>query len=168
MRKLVIILTLGLTTILSFGQTNDLPQRDAFTLNLAVSDTNYYKAEIKASAFVLPDNTIQLYPGEKIYVEVELVKKEIISMKSVKENHNPDKTIIISFTQEVEGKKHNFMMLSIDNPFSKKLNYKANIYLMKHNKWVSTSVIPIGAKLGSYESWPDIITTIALSDMEFK
>lgn len=36
----------------------------------------------------MPDNTIQLYPGETIYVEVELVKKEIKSMKTVKKNVN--------------------------------------------------------------------------------
>jgi hypothetical protein len=168
MKKMTIILILVLTTALGFGQTNDLPKRDTFTLNIAVDDSSFYNSEIKASAYVLPDNTIQLYPGEKIYVEVELVKKEIKSMKTVKENLNPDKTITITFSQQTDGKKHKGMMLEVENPFNKELEYKANMFLMKYNKWVSTSVLPVQPKLTSFETWTDIIVTIALTGWEFK
>lgn len=77
MRKLTIILTFVFTTVLSFGQTNELPLRDTFNLKLAVDEKNFYSSEVKASAFILPNNIIQLYPGEKICVEVEFEKKEI-------------------------------------------------------------------------------------------
>ena len=168
MRKAVIILTLFFSAITCFGQTNDLPKRDAFTLKMAVDDTNFYQTEIQASAYVLPDNTIQIYPGEKIYVEVELVKKEIKSMKTVKENLNPEKTITISFSQQTDGKKHTGMMLKIENPFNMKLEYKANMFLMKYNKWAPTNVLPVQAKLSSFETWSDIIVSIALSGWELK
>ena len=168
MKKITIIVSFIFTTALSFGQTNDLLKRDAFTLNIAVDDTNFYKSEINTSAYVLPDNTVQLYPGEKIYVEVELVKKEIKSMKTVKENLNPEKTITISFSQQTDGKKHKGMMLKIENPFNKKLEYKASMFLMKYNKWASTTVLPIPPKLESFETWPDIIVTLALTGWELK
>lgn len=89
-------------------------------------------------------------------------------MKTVKENLNPEKTITISFTQQTDGKKNIGMMLKIDNPFDKKLEYKANMFLMKNNKWVSTNVLPVQPKLSHFETWPDIIVTIALSDWKFK
>ena len=151
-----------------FGQTNDLPQRDAFKLNIAVDETNFYNADIKASSYVLPDKTIQLYPGENIFVEVELKKNEIISMKTVKENLHPEKTLIISFSQQTEGKIHKGMMLKIENPFDLKLEYKANMFLMKYNKWAPTDVLPVQPKLSSFETWSDLIVTIGLTGWEFK
>jgi len=168
MKATTLIISFVFTTAICFGQTNDLSQRDAFKLNIAVDDTNFYNADIKASAYVLPDNTIQLYPGETIFVEVELTRKEIKSMKTVKENLHPEKTLIISFSQQTEGKIHKGMMLKIENPFNKKLEYKANMFLMKYNKWAPTSVLPIQAKLSAYEIWSDIIVTIALTGWEFK
>jgi len=168
MKVTTLILSFVFMTTLCFGQTNDLPQRDAFKLNIAVDDTNFYNADIKASAYVLPDNTVQLYPGETIYVEVELVKKEIKSMKTVKENLHPEKTLTISFSQQTDGKIHKGMMLKIENPFNRKLEYKANMFLMKYNKWAPTSALPVQPKLTSYETWSDLIVTIALSGWTFK
>ena len=170
-KKLTFILTYILASILSYGQNNDLPQRNNFTLHLAVDDTVFYNSEIKASSYILPENTIQLYPGENIFVEVELVRKEIKSMKTVKENLNPAKTIKISFSQETDdtdSRKHRGMMLEIENPFDKKLEYEAQMYLMNHNKWVVTDVLPIQPNLSSYELWNDIIVTIALTGWKFK
>jgi hypothetical protein len=89
-------------------------------------------------------------------------------MKSVKENINPEKTITITFSQLTEGKKHNGMILNIHNPFDKKLEYKANMFLMHYDKWVPTSVLPIQANLSAYETWPDIIVSIGLYGWEFK
>ena len=168
MKLMVLILSFVFTTAICFGQTNDLPQRDAFKLNIAVDDTNFYSADINASAYVLPDNTIQLYPGETIFVEVEMVKNEIKSMKTVKENLHPEKTLIISFSQQTERKIHKGMMLKVENPFDQKLEYKANMFLMKYNKWAPTNVLPVQAKLTSNETWYDLIVTIALSVWIFK
>lgn len=168
MKVTTLISSFVLTTAICFGQTNDLPQRDAFQLNIAVDDTSFYNAEIKASAYILPDNTIQLYPGETIFVEVELTKNEIKSMKTIKENLHPEKTLIISFSQQTEGKVHKGMLLKIENPFKKQLEYKATIFLMKYNKWAPTNVLPIQQKLSSFETWPDIIVTIALTGWKFK
>lgn len=60
--------------------------------------------------------------------------------------------------------KHMMMMLSVKNPFTKDLNYKAGIYLMKYNKWISTSIEPVMAEKMSFETWPDIIVSIVLND----
>jgi len=168
MKKLTFILTFFFTATLCFGQANYLPERKAFRLSLVVDDTTFYSVNIKASAFVLPDNTVQLYSGEKVYVEVEIEGNEIKSMRSVKENNNPAKTLTISFVQHTEGRKHDQMVLEIANPFKKKLEYTAHIFLMKQNKWVGTNVLPVSEKITAFENWPDIITTIALSGWMFK
>lgn len=168
MKSTLFILTLILVTSNSFSQTNDLPKREAFNLTVAVDETNFYNEDIKASPYIFPDNTIQLYPGETIYVEVELVKKKINGMKTVKENLNPEKTLVISFTQQTDGKIHSGMTLKIENPFDKILEYKATMFLLKFNKWYNTNVLPIPPKLSAYELWPDVIISIALSEWKFK
>jgi hypothetical protein len=168
MKVTTLILSFVLAKAICFGQTNDLPQRDAFKLNISVNDTSFYSADIKASEYILPKNTIQIYPGETIFVEVELTKGEIISMKTVKENIHPEKTLIISFSQQTNGKVHKGMMLKIENPIEKKLEYKASMFLMKYNKWTATSVIPVEPKLSSFETWPDLIVTLALTGWTFK
>jgi hypothetical protein len=167
MSKIIIILIFVFATFFCLGQSNDLPKREAYNLKIAVDSTNFYQTDVNSSPYILPENTIQLYPGEQIYVEVDLVKKEIRSMKTVKENLHPEKTMSISFSQETEGKKHKWMMLEIENPFKRRLEYKVNMFPMIRNKWVPTDVVPIQPGLSSYEMWPDIIITIALYGWEY-
>ena len=168
MKILALFMFIFLMNILCYSQSNDLLNRNAFTLKLAVDGSNFYQAEIKESPYLLPENTIKIYPGETLFVEIELLKKNIKGMKIVKENLNPEKTLIIKFYQETNGKKHEMMMLYIKNPFKRELVYSAYMCLMKNSKWVPTSVIPIKPELRSFETWPDIILTLALSGWEFK
>jgi len=169
MKSALLISMLFLTTTTAlFSQSNDLPKREAFNLRVAVDETEFYNEDIKASSYIYPDNTIQLYVGEAIYVEVELEKKKIKSMKTVKENLNPEKTLVISFTQKTEEKSHKGMTLKIENPFDLTLEYKASMFLMKYNKWYETDVLPIRPNLSAFELWSDIIISIALTEWKFK
>jgi hypothetical protein len=168
MKKLTLFIALVVLATIGFGQNNDLPKREAYQLKLAVDGENFYQEDVKPTDYVYPDNSIQLYPGEKVYLEVELKNGAIKSLKSVKQNLYPEKTLEISFTQSTEGKIHAQMILKVVNPFDKKLDYTANIYLMMQKKWISTSIIPVLPKLSSYETWPDLIVTIALSGWELK
>ena len=132
--KAILIVSLIFFAAISVGQTNDLPERDPFKLSLAVSDTNFYNADIKSSPYILNKSIVQFYPGETVFVEIERDGQKIVTMKTVKENQNPEKTLVISLTQQTEGKSHKGMMLKVFNPFDKKLEYKANMFLMKYNK----------------------------------
>lgn len=168
MKLLALILNLVIIISNCCGQLNDRPKRDSFKLNITVDEGNFYSTDVKASSFILPKNTVQFYSGETLFVEVEIMGNEVKSMKSVKENLNPEKTLIISLTQQIEAKKHRGMILKIVNPFNKKIDYKANAFLMKTNKWAPTNVLPVQAKLSAVETWPDIVITLALSGWEFK
>ncbi len=168
MKKIILFLFLGSIKFCSYGQNNDLPIRESFKLTLAVNDTNFYQTDIKASSYILPKNIIQIYPGETLYIEAEISKDTLSGMKSVISNLHPEKTIIISFTQTKEGKLHQNMILKIDNPFDHKLNYIAHMFLMKQKRWVKTDVLPVLAKKIGFETWADIIVTLALSDFKLQ
>ena len=157
-----------LTSFVSYGQDTTQLIRTPYKLVVAVDKNSVYEEDIKATPYVLPDNTIQLYPGEIVYIEVEQENGIIKSMTAVKENINPSKTLILSFTQTDKKKVHELMTLKVTNPFKQQLIYNATIFIMKHNKWVKTNVYPVEAGLSGFEIWPDIITSIGLGKWIFK
>ena len=166
MKKLILIfLTYGLSIISIVGQTNYPDEsRNAYKLVLPINDSTSYSTDIKSSAYFNGPNVLQIYPGEKVLIEAEFTNGKAVSMKVVKDNKHPNKTIEVFFYQNVENKKHKGMMLSIKNPFNTTLKYEAKIFLMKENKWTSTNVYPVKTNLISYETWPDLIVTIALDE----
>jgi hypothetical protein len=163
-----LILALGtFMTIISFAQ-NEKPERSELTLKLPVDGELYYEQEVKSSPYFVKDNILQIYPGEKLFIEVDFKKKEISSMKVVKENLKPKRTIEIEFTQNSKEGKNEFMMLKILNPFKDDLDYNAMMFIVGNDKWINTNVLPISAGLSSYETWPDVIITLVLSDWKLK
>jgi hypothetical protein len=59
-------------------------------------------------------------------------------------------------------------MLKVYNPFQQTLIYKAKMYLLNHDKWVETSILPVGGGLSGYEIWNDIIISIAIGEWQLK
>jgi len=162
---LTILLTLS--SIFTFAQ-NDKTNREEYTLKLPVDGKQFYQQKIEKTPYFVKENVLQIYPGEKLFIEVETTKGQITSMKVVKENLNPQKTLIIDFTQTTKGKKSESMMLNIVNPFEKDIVYKAMMFIVGHDKWINTNVYPVRAKLTGIEMWSDVIITLVLSDWELK
>lgn len=151
-----------------YGQDSTQLKRTPYKLIVAVDKKSFYEEDLKEAVYVLPENTIQLYPGETLYIEVEQENGIIKNMNAVKEIKNPSIIITLSFTQTAAKKVHELMMLKINNPFSTSLIYKASIFLFKQKRWVNTNVYPVMAGLSAYETWPDIITSIGLSNWAFE
>ena len=166
-RNVVVIAICLVESIAAFAQ-NEKVNRDEFILQLPVNGEQYYEQKVESSPYFVKEKVLQIYPGEKLYIEVEVKKNEIISMKVVKENLNPEKTIEIEFTQKVEDRKSEWMMLRIENPFKKDLEYKAMMFIVGHDKWINTNVLPIQAKLSGYETWSDVIITLVLTEWKLK
>ncbi len=151
----------------SKGQDTAILKRTPYTLKIDVDKVNFYEDEIGATPYVFPNNGMQIYPGETIYVEVEQGNGIITSMKAVKEIKNPATTLTIKFSQQSENKIHQMMMLEIKNPFPQNLVYNATMFLLKQNKWVDTNVYPVMAGLSAFETWPDVIISLGLGSWKF-
>lgn len=169
MRYALLFTCIALMTISirSLAQDTTQLKRTPYKLTVAVDKKTTYEEDIKGTAYVLPNNTIQLYPGETVYIEVKQTDGNIESMTAVKEIRDPAITVTISFTQSAKKKVHEITMLQVKNPFSKPLTYKATIFLLKQKRWVDTNVYPVAAGLSAFETWPDIITSIGLGDWKF-
>ena len=164
----MLFFSLAATSVISYGQDTTKLNRTPYKLTLAVDKKTFYEEELKATPYVLPDNSVQLYPGETVYVEIEQENGVIKSVIAVKDNVKPERTLIISFSQNIKNKVHESMMLKVTNPFSQNLVYKATIFLLKQKKWVATDVYPVEAALSAFEIWPDPIISIALGKWTFQ
>lgn len=168
-KKIWVLVICSLLVIQGFGQSDKSNnQRPPFELKLLVNDQQLYNAQLGESSYIINDSIIQIFPGEKLFIEADVVNDKLSNFKVVKEIREKSKTLVIDFQQSANGKVHEQMMLTIDNPFEKQLNYKAAMNLMKTKRWVDTSVYPVMAHLKSVELWPDLITSLALFGFEFK
>jgi len=164
---LILLLFSFIAPVNSKGQDSTILKRTPYTLKIAVDKETFYEDEIGATPYVFPNNGMQIYPGETIFVEVEQDNGVIKSMKAVKEIKYPEKTLTIKFSQTSENKVHQMMMLEIKNPFSKSLTYQAKMFLLKQNKWFDTNVYPVMPGLSAFETWPDIIISLGLVGWKF-
>jgi hypothetical protein len=147
---------------------NEIKEREPFVLKLAVDNEQFYQIDIPKSKYFVKENIIQIYPTEKLNIEVEIKNDTIYLMKVVEKIVEPKRTIQIEFLQNVKDKKPEGMMLKVTNPFDRKLNYNAMMYIVGHNKWLSTSIIPILPNLVNYETWNDVIITLVLEKWRFE
>ena len=150
-----------------FAQT-EIEKREPFTLRLPVDGVNYYEQQVAGTPYFVKEKTLQIYPGEKLFIEVEIKKDTIFSMRVVKEKLSPEKTIEIDFSQSVKENKSEMMMLKVTNPFGKVLEYKAIMYIVGQDNWINTTISPVQPKLTGYETWPDVIITLVLDKWKLK
>jgi hypothetical protein len=168
MRLLVSILLITLFFSSSYAQDMTQLKRKPYKLSVVVNKNSIYEEDLNESTYVKPDNTVQIYPGESVFLEVVQENGIIKRLIAVQENKYPENTIIISFTQNTKDGVHEMMMLKVQNPFKQQLIYEALMYVMNGKKWVSTDVLPVEPGLFGYETWPDVITSIALTNWTFK
>ncbi len=168
-KKIGALIVCSLLVVLSYGQAEKANnKRPAFELKLLVDDQQFYSSQMAESSYIINDTIIQIFAGEKLFVEADVVKGKLSNFQVVKEIRDKSKTLVIDFQQSINGTVHEQMMLTIDNPFAKQLNYAAAMNLMKNKRWVNTTVYPVMAHLKSIGMWPDIITSLALFGFELK
>jgi hypothetical protein len=171
--KAFIFLLVSVITHNAFSQTDTaVLQRPAYKITLPVSGGYKYEYNIKAGPYLLEDNDLRLFPGETIFIETERTDESIKSMKVVKQNEHPEKTLIISFMQYVQNDDHKNvvhknMVLQIVNPFAKGLKYSAQILMLMQKEWITADVQPVAAGSTSTETWPGIVTAIGLANWAF-
>ena len=167
MRILILIIS-SLVISQGYSQTGKSNKRPAFDLKVFVNDNQFYNAPIGETDYIINDSIIQIFPGEKLFVEAEVLDNKLVNFQVVSEIKEKSKTLVFDFQQTIKGKVHEQMILTIDNPFDKHLHYEAMMNLMKNKKWVNTSVYPVLPKLKSIEMWPDLITSLALAGFKLK
>jgi hypothetical protein len=160
MRNLSLIITL-LFSLLTYSQ-NDKEKRAAFKFEIAANETQQYAMNVEESPYFVKEKVLQLFCNESVFVECEIQGDSISKMKVVEKNINPEKTIIIEFTQNSEDRKNITTDLHVKNTFNKKLIYEAQMFTPISQEWKNTSILPISPNLQNFEMWPHAIITLVL------
>ena len=166
MKKILLAAFFMLATA-TYSNENILTERPSFDLMLKIDDERFFKTKKPKLPYIVDNKYVTIFPGETLFVEADVVNDTIVKFTVVKEVKNKDKTIILKFnqtTKEENPREHDYMLLTITNPFNKKLVYKTNIHLILQDRLTGTSTIPVMAKLTNYVSWPDILGAIFLYD----
>ena len=165
--KNIFLLLFNLLTLLSFSQ-NEKSYRDSFYLNIVMNSEQNYGMNVESSPYFVKDYILQIYPTEKLFIETEVKNDTIYSMKVVKENLYPEKTITVDFKQSAEDRSKVSMFLTVKNPFDKNLIYKARMFTPFSNELKATSIMPVKPKLSAYEIWPYAIISLVLTDWKLE
>jgi len=164
----VLTLTFLLFFLAANAQDTAHLKRTPRKLIMPIDKGMQYVQDVPADAYLLPDNSLQIYPGDTVYIEVTLENDVIKNMVAVKENTHPEKTMTVTFMQVSKRGKHEMMMLKINNPFKQTLVYQAKMFLLKGNHWISTDVMPVQGSLDGIETWPGVIVSLALGIWQFQ
>jgi len=151
----------------SHAQTDKTNTRPPFELKVFVTDSTVYDAQMKETQYVVHPGVLEIFPGDSILVEADVLKDSLVNLHVVTQTSNPKKTLLITFNQTGSGNNRQ-MMLKIVNPFDRYLNYSANILPVQTKKWTSTSINPVYPHIVSYELWHYAIAAILLHDFYLK
>jgi hypothetical protein len=166
MKKTFILLAL-LTFAFGFSQ-NDDPEREAFVLKVERNAKQFYAQQVNQVMYFVVDQTLQIYPYEKVNVEVETRADTIYSMKTVDKNLFPERTIEIEFCQTVENHVARPTQLWIKNPFNKKLKYNVIAYSVEDREWQTTNK-SAKANWSSNEIWhTQVVSSLVLKDWKLE
>lgn len=161
---------LAAIAILSFSclnAQNDKPSRVAFALKVQVNAKQFYAQQITDSPYFAEEMTLQIYPDERVYIEAEVENGKIVSLQSVKENVNPEKTFDIEFCQTTDKNVTTASLLYINNPFDKKLKYDALLYVIDTGKW-DTERHSAKSKLTALETWKNVLGSVVIRNWELE
>ena len=147
---------------------NVVVNRQPFNLKLPIDGLNIYEEQIAGKPYFVKSKKLQIYPGEKLFIEVEIKKDTIFSMAVVKQNLYPEKTIEVNFSQKVNGKKNEMMILKLTNPFKKSLDCKALVYKAGQKGWKDATIKPVLPKSTGTETWTDVVITMVLDKWKLK
>lgn len=142
---------------------NLLPGREGFLLKLPRNAQQAFIQEIGKTPYLIEDKTLQIYPGEKVNLEIEIKADTIYSMATVLHNLHPERTIEIEFCQTIENHKAKPSQVYVKNPFNKQLIYTAIVYDVEESQWQTTAKTAKPNSTGR-DNWPEIISSVVFKD----
>jgi hypothetical protein len=92
---------------------NYIIERSSFVVRLSVDEENYYEWAVPQGPYVHDGNYIQLYPGETLFIEAEILENGTIKLAIVKEIFEEAKTTIVRFEQNTKKENeriHDFIL----------------------------------------------------------
>ena len=107
--------------------------RPSFILRLAIDEQRRWQVEIPQRPYIIENNAVQIFPGDRLLIEAIVVGNEITKLLVVNELRDLNNTIILEFwqnTYEENSLIHQYMWFNVINPFDRIMEFYAEIQLI--------------------------------------
>lgn len=138
--------------------------REPFTLKLRVDKQHYYEQHFDKVPYVAGSD-VYLFLDDHFGVNLTDTKAELLTVTYQPDSGKAD--VLLSFTQETDGKGNPFMMLSVQNKLQRGFSYDALMTVPTRKEILKTHVLPVEARLSNFESWPHPIVQLVLRNFRF-
>lgn len=149
----------------SEGPQQDLVFREPFTLKLPVDKLHYYEERYERKIPYVFNNDVYLFNGEQFGINVIISNNEIAAIRYEKDPTKANVTFV--FKQDADSKGSLMTLLIIKNKLPRRLYLDALMTRPDQKQIFRTSILPVEAKLTSFESWPHPIVQLVLRDFRF-
>jgi hypothetical protein len=140
--------------------------REPFTLKLHVDEEHYYEEKFNRKIPFVARNNVYLFSGESFGLRLSIANGEIGAVTYQKEKTGAD--IEVKFEQVVHDKGNAMMMLKLKSNIKQVLYLDALMTVPGEKRIYKTSILPLQAGLGLYETWPHPIVQLVLTNLRFK
>lgn len=145
-----------------------LPTFIAALASLFFNRSGYAQMELQNQQKVHRD-TIIIFSGQTLYFHVDIKNDSIVTFHKERKMTDSSRTLIICFDLKSKDIEEAPSMLTVFNPFGKKLFYKCKIQEMKTDAgFIETAVLPIPQKKSFYAMWPNKVRAIKIYDLKLK
>ena len=138
--------------------------REPFTLKLRVDKDHYYEEHFDKVPYVA-DNDVYLFVGDHFGIDLTDTKAEFLTVKFQPDTAKAD--VQFGFTQEKGPKDMVMMLLTVQNKVNHQFSYEALMTVPGKKEIFNTHVLPVEARLISFESWPHPIVQLVLRNFRF-
>lgn len=138
--------------------------REPFTLKLRVDKEHYYEQKFDKVPYVA-DAEVYLFLDDHFGVNLADSKAEFLTVTYQADRGKAD--VLLSLTQETDGKGNLFMMLTVQNKLNRTFSYDALMTVPTRKEILEAHVLPVEARLSNFESWPHRIVQLALRNFRF-
>jgi len=139
-----------------------VPCRAPTTVKLRLNAKEYAEFQFPKGPYVA-EGFINVLNGEEFNVEFEDQNGKLTNPRYVKEVIHQERTISIKL-----GQLENGTVLTVKNSFLQPLVYDCAIQHYQQQNFTRTSIVPVPAKLVSFESWPYPITQLVISNVRYQ
>ncbi len=136
--------------------------REPFTLRLHVDKDHYYEEHYHKGIPYVAEDDVYLFSGDKFGISLTFKADKTIEVTYQPDGKKADVWFI--FTQEKKLAGGVGMMLTIQNKLKRELRMDALMTVPGKKEIYKTSILPIEAGLGGFESWPHPIVQLVLKN----
>jgi hypothetical protein len=140
------------------------------TVTLLLDEEREMRQELPPFPYVYRD-VVYVEPGDDFRVTGDLERGEdgdrLVRLRVVEEGETPPHALHLRFAQEVESRASHMMMLSVESALPRTLRYDLSMLPAGGGGWRRTRSCPVPPGKAVFETWPQPLRTLVLSDLRF-